>query len=191
MTPSESSGIHTQLSRSRAQLLCRMQLFHTELCPRILPTSLSHTRTISSRTHFFDTTLPPALSHTHTLCHTRGAGLGLVTWLSMHNSFRHNPFPLDSFTRNSVTHTISFVFPAFPVPLPHLFGTMGRNGHVGLSGRLTGLCREKNQQVNPEALSFKRGQSLMPRSKIRWCMSGKKGLLDPLGFSLQLRSSRN
>ena len=105
MTPSESSGIHTQLSRSRAQLLCRMQLSHTELCPRSFTHKFSRTHAQFRHAHISLThNLPPALSHTHTLCHTRGAGLGLVTWLSMHNSFRHKPFPARLF-HSQLCHT--------------------------------------------------------------------------------------
>ena len=119
MTPSESSGIHTQLSRSRAQLLCRMQLSHTELCPRILPTSFSHTRTISSRAHFFDTQLAPSsFTHTHTLSHTRRwAGSGDVAVYAQ--LFQAQPFPARLF-HSQLCHTPS---PLSFLPFPSRFHT--------------------------------------------------------------------
>ena len=95
------------------------QLFHTQLCHTRTHTTLSHTAV--SHTTLLHTTLSHAtLSHTHNfVTHTTLSHATLS-----HKTRLPTPLPHTILSSTTLSHnlssTISFVFPAFPIPSSHL-----------------------------------------------------------------------
>lgn len=127
---------HNSLSRTRTHTLvqlnfftqvCHTQLFHTRFYfPAQLfvsQNSFTHTHTPLSHTQLFHTHTQRChmqrFSPTHTRTHTHSLSVTQTT------------FPHTTLSHTTLAHnqssTIPFVFPASPIPLPHLFDIAGRN----------------------------------------------------------------
>lgn len=146
-TLSHNFVAHNSLSRTRTHTLVQLfpaqlchthtQLFHTSLSHTTLPHTILFSRTTLCLTKLFHIHTHTPLSHTQ-LFHTHTQRCHMQRFSPTHTrththslSVTQTTFPHTTLSHTTLAHnqssTIPFVFPASPIPLPHLFDIAGRN----------------------------------------------------------------